>query len=260
MKYVILPLFLMLFACAGTEPVVQPEDVEPPKPDPTCHDGMLNQDEDQIDCGGSCKACASCEDGILNQGEEKIDCGGPCETACPTCFDKVKNQKEVEVDCGGPCQPCQIDYEIKADDATGLKTKLKPNVEATFLSNSYPSGLLIGESRVFAMGITNTMSIPYDFQFVVEFKEARDSKTNLIEDADSTTVMKWFSDNEWEGDYSLDKYEQAFIPVGVTVGEFMAAGKETQKGTYYFSVDVTYRKGTGTLVDHKELEFSFKVI
>lgn len=48
---------------------------------------------------------ASCTDGIQNQGETGVDCGGPC-TACATCDDGIQNQGETDVDCGGPCTPC----------------------------------------------------------------------------------------------------------------------------------------------------------
>ena len=72
---------------------------------PTCIDGIQNQGEAGIDCGGPCRPCASCYDGIHNQGEVKIDCGGPCK-ACPTCNDGIKNQHEAGIDCGGPCRPC----------------------------------------------------------------------------------------------------------------------------------------------------------
>ena len=52
---------------------------------PTCTDGIQNQGESGIDCGGPCPACPplpSCTDGIQNQGETGIDCGGPCPL-CP---------------------------------------------------------------------------------------------------------------------------------------------------------------------------------
>lgn len=78
---------------------------------------------------------ATCSDGIQNQGEEDVDCGGPCQQCSPktttlpvtstitttakpstitkpavietpTCFDGIKNQGEEETDCGGPCQSC----------------------------------------------------------------------------------------------------------------------------------------------------------
>ena len=44
------------------------------KNNPSCNDGLLNQDEEQIDCGGSCEACPTCNDSILNQNEVDIDC------------------------------------------------------------------------------------------------------------------------------------------------------------------------------------------
>lgn len=62
---------------------------EDPPPSPpviagTCSDGVKNQDETGIDCGGVCTACVveTCSDGIQNQDETGVDCGGVC-TACP---------------------------------------------------------------------------------------------------------------------------------------------------------------------------------
>ena len=79
----------------------------------TCTDGLKNQDELGIDCGGVCAACAgpTCYDGIRNQNEVGVDCGGPCYTTCPTtttCSDNIKNQGEEGIDCGGPCQACTV--------------------------------------------------------------------------------------------------------------------------------------------------------
>jgi len=49
----------------------------------TCSDGVMNQDETGIDCGGVCNViCPTCDDGIQNQGEPGIDCGGPCPMDC----------------------------------------------------------------------------------------------------------------------------------------------------------------------------------
>ncbi|MDF1696720.1 MAG: M43 family zinc metalloprotease [Saprospiraceae bacterium] len=53
---------------------------------PTCTDGIMNGDEEGVDCGGSnCDPCGggpTCTDGIMNGDEEGIDCGGsncdPC--------------------------------------------------------------------------------------------------------------------------------------------------------------------------------------
>lgn len=53
---------------------------------PTCDDGIMNQDETGVDCGGaSCPPCVdACHDGIQNSDETGVDCGGafclPCTT------------------------------------------------------------------------------------------------------------------------------------------------------------------------------------
>jgi len=51
--------------------------------DETCTDGILNQDETDVDCGGACPACITCTDGIQNGDEEGVDCGG---TDCDACL------------------------------------------------------------------------------------------------------------------------------------------------------------------------------
>jgi hypothetical protein len=149
--------------------------------DETCDDGTQNQDETDVDCGGSvCNACAegelceeardcatnncdannsdqcvatdteTCTDGIQNQDETGVDCGGATCSACeadegcteasdcasgycdtdsgvcladaPSCDDGVKNQDETDVDCGGAtCSACAEGDSCQAasDCATG---------------------------------------------------------------------------------------------------------------------------------------------
>ena len=51
----------------------------------------------------------NCSDGIQNQDETGIDCGGntcPSCLATPTCNDSIKNQDETGIDCGGICPAC----------------------------------------------------------------------------------------------------------------------------------------------------------
>ncbi|CUV07444.1 unnamed protein product [Cryptosporidium hominis] len=80
---------------------------------PSCFDGIQNQGEFGVDCGGVCeKKCPdTCFDGVLNGDETSIDCGGSCGTKnCPTCNDGIKNGDETGIDCGGSqcptCEPC----------------------------------------------------------------------------------------------------------------------------------------------------------
>ena len=56
----------------------------------------------------NCGNMETCSDGIQNNGETGVDCGGPNCAACPvdTCTDGIQNNGETGVDCGGPCGPC----------------------------------------------------------------------------------------------------------------------------------------------------------
>ena len=89
-------------------------------PEATCDDGIKNQDETDVDCGGS--ICEPCRDGL--RCEEGSDCqsgrciNGICFPA--TCNDGIRNQGETDVDCGGPCDPCpegkrcQVDQDCRS--------------------------------------------------------------------------------------------------------------------------------------------------
>lgn len=83
-----------------------------------CDDGIKNQDETDIDCGGSCKPCTDGMNCLSNS-----DCkGNYChENSCrtPSCSDGIKNQGEEDVDCGGSCNSCPKPAEYKPKQSTG---------------------------------------------------------------------------------------------------------------------------------------------
>lgn len=47
-----------------------------------CDDGVCGPGEDCGTCPEDCGECPSCSDGVQNQGEEGVDCGGPCPIPC----------------------------------------------------------------------------------------------------------------------------------------------------------------------------------
>ncbi|MCK4660441.1 MAG: hypothetical protein KAV82_13040 [Phycisphaerae bacterium] len=58
--------------------------------EPTCSDGILNQGEDKIDCGGPCPACecladGECADGLFCTGTETCDAYGHCQPGSYAC-------------------------------------------------------------------------------------------------------------------------------------------------------------------------------
>jgi hypothetical protein len=77
------------------------------EPAMTCEDGMLNQDETDIDCGGV--VCPACIDGQACLVDEDCTSTVCTEGVCamPACDDLKPNGVETDVDCGGPdCEPC----------------------------------------------------------------------------------------------------------------------------------------------------------
>ncbi len=90
---------------------------------PSCTDGVKNQGEKGVDCGGPCELepyednC--CDNGIKDEGEEGIDCGGPCELEPykeDCCDNNIKDEGEEGIDCGGVCDVCQ--EKVCDDDGT----------------------------------------------------------------------------------------------------------------------------------------------
>jgi hypothetical protein len=68
-----------------------------------CYDGILNNNEELIDCGGPiCPACDPCENGQYDPllGEQWVDCGGECEP-CDPAFNGQLDPGETGIDCGG---------------------------------------------------------------------------------------------------------------------------------------------------------------
>ncbi|RLE39047.1 hypothetical protein DRJ17_01995 [Candidatus Woesearchaeota archaeon] len=72
----------------------------------SCLDGILNQDETDVDCGGS--ICDPCKDGKTCA--TGMDClSGACERfMCVSCKDGILNQDEESIDCGGVCGECVL--------------------------------------------------------------------------------------------------------------------------------------------------------
>ena len=123
---------------------------------PTCNDGIQNQGETGIDCGGpNCPACPTtptCNDGIQNQGETAIDCGGPNCPACSTCNDGIQNGNETGIDCGGSCGYPAVAITGPSNICIGTTTTLSPSTGGTWSSNNPAiatvnnSGLVTGVS------------------------------------------------------------------------------------------------------------------
>ena len=75
----------------------------------TCSDGLQNQGETGVDCGGPCQACPmmmGCSDGVCNGGETCSSCPQDCDACPPTCPDGQCNGGESCATCPQDCGAC----------------------------------------------------------------------------------------------------------------------------------------------------------
>jgi hypothetical protein len=98
----------LLLACvataAGCLQIIGFEDARPGWV--SCADGVKDENETDVDCGGSCAPCATGKSCVVGGDCESHVCtGGTC--IAPSCSDKVQNEGETDVDCGGKhCAGC----------------------------------------------------------------------------------------------------------------------------------------------------------
>jgi hypothetical protein len=87
--------------------------VEPP--DDLCFDRILDGDETDLDCGGSCLTCAG--GAACSAGE---DCqSGACDAgrcAAPSCSDGRLDGFESDIDCSGGCARCAAGKSCESND------------------------------------------------------------------------------------------------------------------------------------------------
>ena len=74
-----------------------------------CGSGVLDGDESDEDCGGSCKPC---ERGQRCGGDEDCSAADSCTAdgvcgAPASCSNGARDGDETDIDCGGSCGPCQ---------------------------------------------------------------------------------------------------------------------------------------------------------
>ena len=100
-------------------------------------------------CSKTIDNTGTCTDGVRNQGEQGIDCGGPCPGTCANCADGIMNQGETSVDCGGPCDPCYPSLRSRVNNVEWISTSR--NAQQT------PTGI-----RIFGTGQLQNLTLWYN--------------------------------------------------------------------------------------------------
>jgi len=137
-----------------------------------------------ISCSEKIDNLGTCSDGIKNQNELGIDCGGPCADFCPNCGDGIMNQGETGVDCGGPCDPCY--------------PRLSSDIDGILWNSTSRNAMLSGPSaiRIYGTNQVNSITLHYGGPFVASTystsqgfsAEFRDGNGNLYESGTSGTI------------------------------------------------------------------------
>jgi hypothetical protein len=84
---------------------------------PTCIDGIQNQGETAIDCGGTnCPGCALGKTCKVDADCMSMGCQTATKVCVPPCTDGQRDGNETDVDCGGTmCPPCLLDLGCLVD-------------------------------------------------------------------------------------------------------------------------------------------------
>jgi len=96
---------------------------------PSCDDGIKNQNEQGVDCGGQCKPCVSCHNRIKDGNEEGVDCGGSCAYPCsqlkilalPLNWEGTQEEFENMVNT-------QIDYFINSTELNSCRESVRVDI------------------------------------------------------------------------------------------------------------------------------------
>src|SRR5438094_902824 len=73
-----------------------------------CTDGMKDDDESDVDCGGdTCRKCIGGQSCLHGSDCDSTICDNNTCTV-PLCDDGKANGSETDLDCGGACPPCAI--------------------------------------------------------------------------------------------------------------------------------------------------------
>jgi hypothetical protein len=84
-----------------------------------CENGVQDDGETDVDCGGSCGGCPEFKTCNVDADcESELYCFQHIKCLKPTCEDGIKNQDETNVDCGGACEGFWWTSDKKCHDKT----------------------------------------------------------------------------------------------------------------------------------------------
>jgi hypothetical protein len=171
-------------------PAPAPEAPELDAPIPTaidrCTDGVVDDTESDVDCGGSCGACA--EGQLCNDAADcaSRSCVGVCQPV--RCDDGIRNGDENDVDCGGECgiQSCPNEFDVCNCAQSESLRALSCGWGAASWFHSTPTGDAVAYS-------VNSHSYLWTLSAGVELLMPRSDVLGLSDDARVAQLAQFFS-------------------------------------------------------------------
>jgi len=129
-----------------------------------CSNGIKDQDETDIDCGGStCEPCAEFKQCNVDSDCETDWCRDNMKCVTPTCSDGVKNQGELNIDCGGPCKSANGEFYYDNACHKEPKPSYSGRVDMSILSVGTSLNSGSGYARIDSVRFTVVNGKPDDF-------------------------------------------------------------------------------------------------
>ncbi|MEE9371759.1 MAG: T9SS type A sorting domain-containing protein [Saprospiraceae bacterium] len=149
--------------------------------------------------------CISCDDGIQNQGEDDIDCGGPC-TACPPCDGNMEYEAlmsiynnmngenwDIKIGWAEGCEICEW-YGVECDSmkrVTGLYlpfNKLKNEIPEKIGNLTHLNTLILDQNSIVGMLPQSIYSLSNLSYLILSNNNISDTLSNKI---DQLSGLKW---------------------------------------------------------------------
>lgn len=193
--------------------------------DPTCMDGVQNQDETDEDCGNSCGA--TCVVGEIC--DDNADCvTGSCSIGlcvAAACDDGIFNGDEVDIDCGGSCpQPCTIGVEVTVNTTT-MDFQTSPSIavapDGSYWVVAWTSSPFAGAAQdgsgsgIYAQMFT--AAGPMGGEFQVNSSTMGNQRFSDVAAYNDGFVIVWQTDGGQDGD-GLGVFGQLYDDTGGTIG------------------------------------------
>jgi hypothetical protein len=206
---------------------------------PGCSSGFTCSNNQCVTSGSS---SPSCTDGIKNQGETAIDCGGPNCQACgvnPTCTDGILNGAETGIDCGGTCDACAS----PTDCGNGVCEKGEQQYDANGLNPNYCSADCPIDPPIKGITITNVRVANADGDKVTSNTTLQPGQTLTVKFTVNVPYADFAArfcsnaleclDNVWTGGLIYDSNKEYNIETGIIPASVAKAWfGEKEPGTF----------------------------